>query len=52
MRSRLAVALRSRTTGALGVHRPEEMPAVVKWYREMAKDDAQFIVLEPGSTTR
>jgi len=46
------LTIRSRTTGARGIHGPEKLGEVVAWYREMAKDDAQFLVIESAAGGR
>lgn len=46
------LTIRSRTTGARGIHGPEKLGQVVAWYREMAKDDAKFLVIEPATGGR
>lgn len=42
------LTIRSRSMGARGVHGPEKLGEVVAWYRAMARDDAQFLVIEPA----
>lgn len=39
-----------RLEGTRGVHPPEELPDLVRWLREIARDDAPYLVIEPGST--
>ncbi|MFI5238800.1 MAG: hypothetical protein ACHQQP_03235, partial [Gemmatimonadales bacterium] len=37
----------SRTmTGASGIYPPDQLPSLLKWIREIAKDDAKLIVVE------
>jgi len=42
--------VKRRQVGTRGVQAPETAAELVKWLREMAKEDTQFIVLQPAST--
>ena len=33
-------------TGAPGIYPPDQLPSLLKWIREIAKDDAKLIVIE------
>ena len=38
-----------RVEGAEGVEPPEKVGELIKWMKDMAADDVQYIVLEQGS---
>lgn len=40
-----------RSTGARGVFSPEKITELADWFRAISKDDAKFILLEPGTTS-
>jgi hypothetical protein len=44
------LVVKRRQVGTRGVQAPETSAELVKWLREMAKEDTQFIVLQPAST--
>jgi transglutaminase-like putative cysteine protease len=45
------LVVRRRTMGARGVLPPEKVTELADWFRTLAKDDAKFILLEPGPST-
>lgn len=38
-----------RMSGSRGVEPPERLEALVRWLEEVSRDDAGYLVLEPGS---
>lgn len=43
--------VRRRTIGARGTLPPEKIGELAAWFRAIAKDDAKFILLDPGPST-